>query len=343
MTRQQFTKFLRSQRSLLNHLTQKGHDMIISLSCTRLFLRRATVSALAILTAVTPAYAAITNTVTVSGTGPSGPVTANDDASVTPEAAAPALSVNKTSSFTDTGSTGAEVGDVITYTYVVTNTGNTFLKNIGLNDVHQGAGTFAQPVLAAVSPLTDNNTTAGSDSTDDGADADWDILAPGDSVTFTASYTVVAADITGNGGGDGDIDNTVTATGGYDNGTTTTPTTATDTESVPLYINSSLLVAKTASPTSNVKAGDIITYTYVVTNNGNVPVTAISLSDSHNATGPAPVPAFVSLANTSGNSVNGQVGDTDVNVIDVLWPGDSATFTATYTSTRRTWTRCSNA
>ncbi len=320
----------RSLRSDFNTLTTKGPHMTKSRTHHRPFLRSATASALAIITAMTPAYAAITNTVTVNGTSPSGPVTATDDATVTPEPAAPAMTVNKTSSFVDTGSPGAEGGDVITYTYVVTNTGNTFLKNVSLNDVHQGQGPFVQPVLAA-SPLTDNNTTAGSDSTDNGTDAVWDVLAPGDAVTFTASYTVVTNDITGNGGGDGDIDNTVTASGGYDNGTTTTPVSATDTESVPLYINSSLIVAKTASPNTNVRAGDVITYTYVVTNNGNVPVTAISLSDSHNATGAPPVPAFQSLTNTSGNSVNGQIGDTDLNVIDVLWPGDSATFTATYT------------
>lgn len=322
--------FLSSPRSVSNTLSKKGPDMTTPIARTRMFLRNATVSALAIMTALTPAYAAIENTVTVTGTSPNGPVTATDDASVTPETAAPAMTVDKSSSFTDTGPTGAEAGDVITYTYVVTNTGNTFLRNVSLNDVHQGAGTFSQPVLAS-SPLTDNNTTAGSDSTDNGTDAVWDVLAPGDVVTFTATYTVDADDITGNGGGDGDIDNTVTASAGYDNGTTTTPVNNTDTESVPLYINASLTVAKSASPSANVRAGDVITYTYVVTNNGNVPVTAISLSDAHNATGPAPVPAFQTLTNTSGNSVNGQVGDTDVNVIDVLWPGDSATFTATYT------------
>jgi uncharacterized repeat protein (TIGR01451 family) len=305
--------------------------MMSSQVSARIFLTRATVSALALFTAISPGFAAITNTVTASGTNPTGAaVTATDTENVAPEIAAPALSVNKTSSFTDTGSVGAEVGDVITYTYVVTNSGNTFIKNVGLNDVHEGTGTFTQPVLAA-SPLTDVNTTVGSDSTDDAADADWDILAPGDSVTFTASYTVVIGDLTAPGAADGDIDNTVTASGGYDNGTTTTPITATDTESVPLYLNSSLVVDKSAAPSSNVTAGDVITYTYVVTNNGNVPVSAISLSDSDNATGTDPVPAFQSLTNTSGNSVNGQTGDTDVNVIDLLWPGDSATFTSTYT------------
>ncbi len=297
---------------------------------TRIVLRRAAVSMLALMTAASPAYAAITNTVTASGTGPTGAVTDTDTANVTPEAAAPSVQVTKTSSFTDTGPTGAEVGDVITYTYVVTNTGNTFLKNVGVNDAHQGAGTFTQPVFVTT-PLTDVNTTAGSDSTDNGTDAVWDKLAPGDSVTFTASYTVTASDVSGNGGGDGDIDNTVTASASYDNGTTNTPVSDTDTVAVPLYINQAITVAKTASPSSNVKAGDVITYTYVVTNTGNVPVTKITLSDAHNASGAAPVPAFVSLTNTSGNSVNGQTGDADVNEIDVLAPGDSATFSATYT------------
>ena len=101
-----------------------------------------------------------------------------------------------------------------------------------------------------------------------------------------------------------------------------------------MNLNTTSKRAKTASPTTNVKAGDVITYTYVVTNTGNVPVTAISLNDVHNASGAAPVPAFQSLTNTSGNSVNGQPGDSDPNVIDVLAPCDKATFKATYTVTQ---------
>lgn len=330
MTNQHLSNQSGFLRSAFDFISKKGTPMTSTSTLSKTLLRRATVSALAIITAATPGYASIDNTVTVNGTSPGGPVSATDNASVTPEAAAPSISVVKSGSFTDAGNAGAEAGDVIVYTYTVTNSGNTFLKDVSLSDVHEGQGTFVQPVLATA-PLTDNNATAGSDSTDDGADADWDVLAPGDVVSFTATYTVTTGDITANGGGDGDIDNTVTASGGYDNGTTTTPVSATDSEAIPLYINSSLLVAKSAAPSSNVKAGDVITYSYVVTNNGNVPVSAISLSDSHNATGPAPVPAFVSLTNTSGNSVNGQVGDTDVNEIDLLWPGDSATFTATYT------------
>ena len=274
---------------------------------------------------VVPAYATIDNTVTVTGTSPSAAtITDIDTENVAPVPAAPGITVNKAHTFTDTGSVGAEVGDVITYTYTVTNSGNTYLENVSISDVEDGTGALTGPVFAAV-PLTDANLIT--PSTDDTLDNNWDFLAPGDSVNFTATYTVQSGDVSGNGAGNGAIDNTVTATGDYNDGTVITPQTATDTVSVLLYINSSLLVTKTADDTTDVVAGQLITYTYVVSNNGNVPITSITLSDTHKGVLNALTPNFVSLTNTSTLSVNTGAD----NTIESLYPGDSATFTATYT------------
>jgi len=292
---------------------------------------RTAVSLLAIVLAATAAgaaYAQIVNEVTVTGSSPGGTddVTNTATESVTVQTANPLLSVTKSASDT----TDVAAGDTVIYTYTIANTGNQTITNISLADVQEGPGTQPSPVLA-VSPLTDNGTLG--DSTDGATDNIWDTLAPGDAVVFTASYTVTQSDITTNGvDGDNQLLNTPTATGSSPGNTDN----VTDTTDTPFYIdledrNPSLIVSKDAGATANVIAGDTITYTYTVTNNGNVPITNVSLSDNVTAgSGVDPTPAYQSLTNTSTQSVY-----TAGNVIDVLYMGDSATFTGTYVVTQQ--------
>ena len=290
---------------------------------------------------IVPAFATINNTVTANGTGPGGvSVTGNANATVGVAAAAPALKVVKTISFTtDTNSNAkGDVGDVLLYTFTVSNTGNVTINTVGVSDANDGVG--AAVVVGAPTGVT---VTGGSTDTNL-ADNKWDKLAPGDVIKFTASYTVVAGDIASAGGGtanipptgatgnpepDGYLDDKATATGTYNNvgqGTTTTAT-ATDKKSIQLNIAPSIVVTKVASKTTNAAAGDVITYTYTVKNTGNTPVTNINLADTHNGIPGALVPAFVSfnVGNTSTNSGN---------TITSLSPGDIATYTATYTVTQ---------
>ncbi|PHP64562.1 hypothetical protein CSC94_23360, partial [Zhengella mangrovi] len=93
----------------------------------------------------------------------------------------------------------AGTGDVIRYAYAVTNTGNVAMANVSVSDVTNGndpaflgGASPGQPV--AVSLTTDAGTVG--DSTDaDNAGPTWDMLAPGDTITFTADYSVVQADV----------------------------------------------------------------------------------------------------------------------------------------------------
>lgn len=293
---------------------------------------RAAVSLLALAMAVSPtalAFAEITNTVTVTGSGPGGaitPVTADESVDVAD--AAPVLTVTKVAS----DDTDVNIGDTVTYTYTVTNSGNVTVTNASLSDAHQGAGALTTITLGA---LTDNGTLG--DSTDDTADNEYDTLAPGDTVSWTSTYTVLQADVTNNGGGDGDIDNTVTASAGYlDSANTPQTVTGTADESIDLIDqNPSLLISKVADDETDVTLGQVITYTYTVTNNGNVPITAVALADSVTAgSGPAPTPTLIALPLADNGILGDSTDDGLDQSYDTLAPLDVLTFTGTYTVTQ---------
>jgi hypothetical protein len=86
----------------------------------------------------------------------------------------PALSINKTFVISpDSGTIGvADLGDVITYTYAVTNSGNITVANVNVTDVHNAAG--------PLSTITPTNVAS---------------LAPGTSASFTATYVTLQGDI----------------------------------------------------------------------------------------------------------------------------------------------------
>jgi len=87
--------------------------------------------------------------------------------------------------------TNASLGQEINYNYVVTNDGDQVITNITLSDAHGGSGSAPVP---ANETLTSDVGTLG-DSSDATANGVWDTLAPGDSVTFTATYFVTQNDI----------------------------------------------------------------------------------------------------------------------------------------------------
>ena len=93
----------------------------------------------------------------------------------------------------------------------------------------------------------------------------------------------------------------------------------------------SLQVTKTPSVTTGAFAGQSITYTYTVKNTGNVTISNISLLDSHNAAGPAPLPASEHISNDAGTLNDSIDASSSDSIWDSLAPGDIITFTATYT------------
>lgn len=84
------------------------------------------------------------------------------------------------------------VGTVVTYYYDVKNTGNQIITSVSTSDIHNGSGIL--PVPGNETLLYDASPTGDSA---DGAPVNslWTTLAPGDTVRFSASYTVTQADI----------------------------------------------------------------------------------------------------------------------------------------------------
>ena len=157
-------------------------------------------------------------------------------------AVAASIAVTKTADKTS----GVKVGDKVTYTVVVTNSGNVTVSGIALEDA----------LMAAA----------------DAPEA-FD-LAPEGTKTITYTYTVTQADVDA-----GKIENTAKATGKDPKGTDVTDSD--DAEVTTVTAAAALTVEKTASPESGVKVGDKVTYTVVVTNSGNVSVKDGNLADDH--------------------------------------------------------------
>jgi len=153
----------------------------------------------------------------------------------------------------------------------------------------------------------------------------------------TATLTFTGTDDDVNAALDSLVYNPNTAFSGSDTLVfTSTANTITDTDNIAITVTpgtSTLTVTKTALPAVNVPAGTTVTYTYVVTNTGDQVLTNISLSDSHNGSGPAPIPANEVLTNDGGAPGGSSDGPND-GVWDILAPGDEVTFTATYVVTQ---------
>ena len=134
----------------------------------------------------------------------------------------------------------AKVGDTITYTYFITNTGDITVTGITLTDDPLG-------------PITPLGTTT---------------LEPTAGTTGTATTTVTLANLPG------PVVNTATVTGTF---LATNLVTATTTESVGV---TAIEMEKSATPSSGPPAqiGDTITYTYLITNTGSATL-SITLSD----------------------------------------------------------------
>src|SRR6266508_1869450 len=188
----------------------------------------------------TVTQAAIDDAVNLSNTGiadsdQTGP--AQDSLDI-PIAQSASLSIDKSS--TTTSITAA--GQVVPYSYLVTNTGNVSLTGVTVTDSKADAPGVSCP-----------QTT----------------LAVGANMTCTASHTVTQAEIDAGG----NLSNT-----GIADSDQTGP--AQDSLDIPIAQSASLSIDKSSTTTSITAAGQVLPYSYLVTNTGNVSLTGVTVTDS---------------------------------------------------------------
>ena len=292
------------------------------------------------------AAAQITNTATVTGFYGATQVTAEDNASVEVVDALPNLEIVKTVKKTDFTKgvdvdDRADAGDTITYQYVVTNKGNVTLSGVTPVDVGPTFnGQTAQNALGGF-------VVSGSDPV-----ANTATLKPNESATFEAVYVLANLDVyhaadTKDLDGDAKklVVNTATSKGQKpaSGGEYVDPDVST--VSLELAPKAEIKIVKTAVLNDEVTDNDIaevdetITYTYTVTNTGNVPLTDISIADIHEdvslASGDVTSEALLTegpLSTTTGaTSTDATAND---GVWDILQPEAVITFTYEHTVTQ---------
>ena len=168
--------------------------------------------------------------------GPNGAAQVCDDANV-PAISNKLLTIVKTVTETNYDA----VGDILHYTVVATNGGNT--------------------TLAAVT-ITDENATLGTCTPANGS-----TLAPSESITCSATHTVTQADIDA-----GHYLNTACVSA-------TDATATCDDADVPSVKNPHLTIIKDATESSYDTVGDVIHYSITATNDGNTTLTNVIVTD----------------------------------------------------------------
>lgn len=183
-------------------------------------------------------------------------------------------------------------GDTVTYSYQVTNSGALDIHSVTLSET---AGSFTG-TGALPSPSIDNAATGSAD--DDG------ILGVGEVWYYSASYTLTQADRD-----TGSLSNSATGSGLNPSNAAVSDVSDNGSEAVdangdgqagndPTVTTLTRSPAMTLVKTSSV-SGNTVSYTYVVTNTGNVTLRTVSLSENASGftgTGTRPTPAIDAAA-----------------------------------------------
>ena len=208
----------------------------------------------------------------------------NSNAAVTTITQTPAINVAKSANVASVNFPA----DPIIYSVLVTNSGNVTATAITVTDT----------ITTLICPTSGNSTIA--------------TLVPGGSETCTATYPAAQSDFDTNGGGDGDIDNTASASG------TAAGSSVSDSGSASVTLTPApqLSLAKTADTAGPLTVGQVINYSYLVTNTGNVTVSGVNVAETAFNGNGTPVPNPVAGGPTT------------------LAPGGAVTFTASYTVTQ---------
>ncbi len=211
----------------------------------------------------------ITNQATAEGTDEDGTtvedlsdesLTTEDDPTVTEICQSPAIAIVKEASYDDGGDC-SQPGEVIEYTFTVTNQGNVSLSNVLVTDVLLGGN------------------VPGPDSGDTDNDGELDVT---EAWIYTGSYTITQDDIDA-----GEVNNQATAEGTAPDGTLVDDLSGStigvdETTTTTLCQSPAIAIVKEASYDDGgdcSQPGEVIEYTFTVTNQGNVSLSNVTVND----------------------------------------------------------------
>jgi len=201
----------------------------------------------------------VTNQAVATGTGPDEDVESPPATTTTPLDEVASIMLVKSASPNDSAS--FVVGQVITYSFVVTNTGNVTVTGLAITEnAFSGSGPD-NPIVCPGAPLP-----------------------PGAQAICTTTYVLTQDDVDA-----AELSNTATATGETGGGPVESNPSSTV---IPVVPAPALALAKTADVDRVTAAGQVIGYRYVVTNTGNVTLSAIAVTETlftGAGTPPAPV------------------------------------------------------
>ena len=301
-------------------------------------MRRIATSSLALsifVSQITPALATIDNTATASGTYSGTSYPSNSSTVNVPVAApAPSMTIGKVAALPTSGggtdTTIIDAGDTILYTYTITNTGNVTMNTVAPTDAGpKFNGTAGTGALSAFTPVTAS-------------------VAPGANQVYTATYTLSQLDVDRGAGIAAGVTNgagisaktpaavayTVAApSSGPAAGWATTTIAAGPKVALVKSYTVAHLPANSALAAGTAGLGDTVTYTYTVTNTGNVPMTGIAIADVH--AGSVVTAASETLVS---EGPLGAPASTDATANNGTWsllqPGAKVKFTWTYVVTQ---------
>lgn len=284
------------------------------------------------LGATAPAYAAIDNTGSVTASTPDGG-TVSDTSSESVTVATPVReftlvkSISSISVLNGADAANPDGGDTVTYQYAFANTGNVSLDGTTVSITDPGPTFDGNAATNALSAITEIQTLGVNNGDTDG-DGNVD---PGETWLYQATYTLDQADVDNSAGVADGVSNTVTTVAADDTGGTPGTldvggSTLTAADTIPENGSVSLVKIATRDGTTEddgsvtaYNAGEDIIYLFTVSNNGNVTLSSLTVSETA-FTAPSGAAAPTITCTLSGDAT-----------IATLAPGATETCTATYT------------
>ena len=225
------------------------------------------------------------------------------------------LEVTKVAEIVDNGDGVTGVGDIVQYTITVENTGSVTLTSIAVSDqLQDNAGNAI--VLTSGNTLSFTGASQGSLN---------GTLQSGEMAKYTAYHVidqaiVDAGGLTNSASANGIDPNGVDVTDVSDNGDDTDGNTTNDPTVTTIDPSPSMSVVKTAALVGNddgiIEAGDLVVYTIVVTNTGNLTLFDVAITDQ--------------LTDQNGNTLTLTQDASIDGVVRDIAPGASESYMVTY-------------